>query len=581
MKNPLIPLALLFPALSALPLAAQAPLYDHFGPQGSQMGAAIAGLGDVDGDGFHDYAVGAPKADGLQPSSGVLYVFSVANPSTLWTFQGERAGDRLGASVAALGDIDGDGAGDLIVGAPDHEWTGGTDRGAVYVLSGATGAQIWKLGGTGDFDRLGFAVAGPGDVDGDLVPDYAFSVPYEDWGGLQDNGVVWIYSGASHGLIRALQGTQKGSYFGFALDAAGDVNGDSSGELLVGAPGIDGGTLVPYLDAGAGYLYDGKTGSVLHWDTGDLAGDLLGSSVAGGHDLDGNVRLDFAYGAPGADAGGVTDSGQVQVHSGVPPYGELYRLDGSATGDAYGHALDLGSDSDGDGLGDVLVGAPGYDSPGLVDAGRVYVYNGQVGGLRYEMGGRVAGDAMGSAVASLGLLNNDPWADFMGGSPLADHATLGVDAGWGRIHLGYAPLPVKYCVAKTNSAGCVPTIGFGGSPTVSIANNFHVGAFNVLPNKPGIMIWSYNAQALPFFGGTLCVQAPVRRTQVQTSTVYNTNPPYPCNGAYTFHFSHTYMAGKGVTPGDEIYCQYWSRDSGFPAPNSVGLTDAMKVTILP
>jgi hypothetical protein len=94
------------------------------------------------------------------------------------------------------------------------------------------------------------------------------------------------------------------------------------------------------------------------------------------------------------------------------------------------------------------------------------------------------------------------------------------------------------------------------------------------------MIWSLASQAAPFLGGTLCVASPIRRTPAQISTLYS-GFPYPCPGAYDFHFSHTYMASYGLSSGTDVCAQYWSRDPGFPSPLNAGLTNAMKFTLLP
>jgi hypothetical protein len=290
--------------------------------------------------------------------------------------------------------------------------------------------------------------------------------------------------------------------------------------------------------------------------------------------LDGDGQLDFAIGVPYADPAGA-NSGRVRVRSGAPPYAPLSTLDGAGAGDELGYALDLANDADGDGLGDVLVGAPGVDMPSFADGGHAYLRNGATGAPRYEIAGRAAGDRMGMALGTVGLVNGDGWTDFLGGAPLADHA-IGVDAGWGRVLLGNAEAPANYCTAKTNSAGCVPFISYGGCPSVTVGS-FTIVAVNVLENKPGILIWSFNPAATPFYGGTLCLKAPIVRTPLQTSSP----SPDPCGGVYLFAFTQAYMAAKGAGPGDDVYAQYWSRDNGFAPPNNVGLTNGLYVTILP
>ena len=141
----------------------------------------------------------------------------------------------------------------------------------------------------------------------------------------------------------------------------------------------------------------------------------------------------------------------------------------------------------------------------------------------------------------------------------------------------------SYCTAKNNSLGCTPLIDAVGGcptgPTLSGPDDFYVTAQQVLDNKPGIMIWSHGPNALPFMGGILCVAPPIIRTPHQDS---GGNPPPPdCIGSYSFHFSQTYMAGKFITAGTQLYAQYWSRDPGFAPPNNVGLTDGLEFVVGP
>jgi hypothetical protein len=265
----------------------------------------------------------------------------------------------------------------------------------------------------------------------------------------------------------------------------------------------------------------------------------------------------------------------VRVLSGQANHAILHTFDGTGD-DELGYSVAALRDADGDGRGDLVIGAPYADIGPGVDFGLAKVYSGATWSLIYQANGYATDDRMGAAVASAGLLNADPWTDDLCAAPWA--STNGAYCGRVRSILGNAPYPVGYCTAKTNSAGCTPFISFTGCASVSISDGFHLEAREVLPNVVGRLIWSMAPAATPFFGGTLCIAQPIRRTPAQISTVL---PMGTCTGLYNFHFDHAYMASFGLTAGMEFYAQYWSRDTGFAPPNNIGLTNGLKCTVLP
>ena len=563
----LSPVPLLLTGTAAL---AQAPLYDLSSVvANAQHGTSLAALGDVDGDGFGDIAVGAARGAGMQPESGHVVVYSMRTGAALYTIPGERTGDMFGWSVAGLGDLDNDGIGDLIVGAPLTEPLVGTDRGAMYIRSGVDGSFIHKVGGSNDVDRAGWAVAGPGDVNLDGVPDYAFSEPWDD-SGATDRGIVWVLSGADNSLLRFYRGAAAGDQFGFALDAAGDVNADGRGDLVIGAPLRD---VVNFIDAGQGYVATGAASDVfLFTKPGSVALGWFGYDVAGVPDADGNGFGEVAFGEPF-----FTGGGRVRVYSGSTQ--ALVRDFVGANDERLGISVAGLADASGDGLGDILIGSTAADIGALSDAGAASAYTVASGALITSMAGYHSNEGFGRAVASAGDLNADGFTDLMAGSPFFDgHAP---DAGRVRTVLGNAPAPNGYCAPKVNSLGCVPQISYTGCPSASISNYFEVIGVNVLQGVAGILIWSQSSQAAPFGGGTLCVAAPIKRTPIQISSPYPASPPPPCTGLYRFNFDHAHMQAHNLTAGDDVYAQYWSRDNGFAAPDNIGLTGGLHFSILP
>ncbi|MCK6447880.1 MAG: hypothetical protein L6Q99_15920 [Planctomycetes bacterium] len=166
------------------------------------------------------------------------------------------------------------------------------------------------------------------------------------------------------------------------------------------------------------------------------------------------------------------------------------------------------------------------------------------------------------------------WSD--GDDLVPTHAPFGRANVYVRDHAAITPPMATYCTAKTSSGGCVPRIGATGAPTASGDDAFFVFAQLVQAPTFGTFFWSTAPAGTPFGGGTLCLKTPLQRTPPKS-----TGPVAGCVGGLSFHFSHAYMAQKGVQAGDTIYGQYWTRDGGFAPPNNLGLTGGLQVVFGP
>lgn len=246
---------------------------------------------------------------------------------------------------------------------------------------------------------FGSRIVGLGDIDGDGVDDFAVSAPGGRGTGLDDpwtgpGGSVLLYSGRTRSLIRTLTDSYAG--FGAALANAGDLNGDGVADLAVGSPMFAGGMNQDLARAGRVWIFSGADGTVIRAYDGAQAGDDFGWALANVSDIDGDGVDDLLVGAPGA--GG---AGRAFVFSGAD--GSVVRtLTGEQDGDRFGFAVHGGIDApalpeSGDGVGEFLIGAPGHDGGGD-EAGRAYLIDGATGELRFSMSGGKAGDRFGHAV---------------------------------------------------------------------------------------------------------------------------------------------------------------------------------------
>jgi hypothetical protein len=363
-------------------------LYSFLGSHASEeLGFSVAGGGDVDGDAHADVAVGRPGAldsiSGTEHSGGVS-VFRGVDGSTILSYSvglGTAIGSRYGHAIAFANLRDGPQHpfDEIVVGMPFSPGTGSMpfppEAGGVDVRNVATFTAFTVIPGTQDFEHAGWCVANAGDWTGDGLDELAFGAPGYDNLILPDSGRVAVYSYATSPatlVVATTGGLASNVEYGWSLDGMGDWNGDGWPELVVGAPGADGDTGRAQVVLGPA----GGAGPVFH---GTQAGARYGAAVAGAGDVDGNGTPEIVVGAPMMDVGAfpviLVDVGYAEVRSpgssSPDPY--LTWSAGLQSGALSGFAVGGGGDVNGDGLADVVLGAPFADTPGGDDRGLAVV----------------------------------------------------------------------------------------------------------------------------------------------------------------------------------------------------------------
>lgn len=397
---------------SLLLLAAQAGpiLYEVDGESAYHgLGFALAGVPDINGDGVRELLAGGNRYG----SPGEAALYDGATGVKLHSF----SGPPFGEAVASAGDVDGDGVADFFLG-DIFAATTPIKAGRAWVYSGASPTTLLHSfqGDQGD-QYLGGAGCGLGDVNGDGFGDIAIG----SWGaaaGAPFSGKVEIYSGADGSVLRTIDGTLDHGYFGERLDAVPDVDGDGVLDLVVGAFG----ETFPYgYNTGAAYLYSGRTGALLqHW-VGPSGNARMGTDVAGVPDLDGDGAGEVLVGAMFAGL-----NGEAFLYSGATG-ALLLHFRGYDPDEVFGVEVDDAGDTNGDGVGDLVIGSDAYYDPNGI-TGYARIYSGDDGRLLQDMraGGPTA--RLGVGVAGLGDVNADGLADVAVGA--GDVATAaGIKAG--------------------------------------------------------------------------------------------------------------------------------------------------------
>ncbi|MCP3975558.1 MAG: hypothetical protein GY720_13820, partial [bacterium] len=418
----------------------------------AELGRSVGTAGDVNGDGYDDVIVGAPKYDNGETDEGRATVYHGAtgglDTTAAWTVESDQASAGFGGSVGTAGDVDGDGYDDVIVGASGYD-NGETDEGQIYVYNGSAGGVSLTAAWTAESDQasasFGYSVGTAGDVNGDGYDDVIAGAPYYD-NGETDEGRTYVYHGSSAGLGTSAdwvaESDQASAHFGMSVSTAGDVNGDGYKDVIVGALNYDGGQA----EEGRVYVYRGSvTGleTMATWITeSNWVGSRFGKSVGAAGDINGDGYDDIIVGAH-KYSDGQTEEGRVYVYTGTATglsASADWTIEGNQSYARLGVSVGGAGDVNGDSYADIIVGALLYDN-GQTNEGRAYVYHGSSTGLTtgsadWTVEGDQAEARLGFSVSTAGDVNGDGYADVIVGAYLYDGDGNLTDAGQARVYHG-------------------------------------------------------------------------------------------------------------------------------------------------
>lgn len=454
------------------------------------FGASVAGAGDVNGDGYSDVMIGAYIGGTESYGVALIYLGSAQGINTRYAqmIKGDAKGDQFGSSLSGAGDVNGDGYSDVVIGAPGLDF----NKGAFYVFFGGSGDMTLhkRIGGNNENGYLGYSAAGAGDVNADGFSDIAI---------VQNKpSAVYVYYGSASGIASARRASITSGLESSAgnknVTAAGDVNGDGYGDILVGVPGYSNGQF----NEGACMLYTGSSNGIKPVPAvikeSNIPYTALGTSVSYAGDVNDDGYGDIMM-------GGTTKArpfwfgrrGIVYV-AGGPSLSNIAQIQINNRNDYFGKAVSGAGDVDGDGYSDIIIGAEGY-SNGFANAGAAFVYHGAASGVSYAYQTLQGTDEewLGEKVVHAGDVNGDGYGDVLVAGAIVDdlNSTYGSFAGlYYGTSTGVNPNFVKLFSAVSREGG-----GIGPSATVSDAGDVNGDGFADIIVGSGNSLYMHHGSA--------------------------------------------------------------------------------------
>ena len=431
-------------------------------------GCGVTRIGDVNGDGYEDLLIGAPRNDEGGNNAGQTYLFlGKASAWAMDTSLADADASFIGESgisghwVSGAGDVNADGYDDFIIGACYDNNQGGDGAGQAYLILGKASGWTMETSladadasfiGEGDYELAGSSVSGAGDVNGDGYDDFIIAAPFNSEGGHYAGQTYLILGKASGWTMDNSLADSDASFIGeaeedrsgYGVSGAGDVNGDGYHDLVIGAwanaeSGTNAGQTYLILGKASGWAIDTSLANSDASFLGERGGSASGLSVSAAGDVNSDGHDDFLIGGR-FDSESYDFAGQTYLIlgkvSGWAMDSSLSDADasfwGEAAHDSAGASVSGAGDVNGDGYDDFLIGAY-QNAEGGDNAGQTYLIFGKASGWAMDttlgdsdasFWGEAAGDGAGASVSGAGDVNGDGADDLLIAAPHNSEAGL-------------------------------------------------------------------------------------------------------------------------------------------------------------
>ncbi|MBI4880930.1 MAG: FG-GAP repeat protein [Planctomycetes bacterium] len=451
---------------------------------GGDLGHSVSGGGDLDGDGYPDIVTGAPATSVSGHCSGLVVVFSGSDGGPIFFFPGDTSDDSFGWSVSDVGDVDGDGFADVVAGAPCHYPD--ISLGYARLFSGSSGVSLHTWYASSLDDWFGTSVSGAGDMNGDGSPDVLVGASEEDGSGLSDSGRARVFS-LQAGLLYTFAGHAAGDEFGYSVSDAGDVNNDGFPDIVVGARYDH--SAGPA--AGSAEVFSGKDGVSLYRFLGPAYAHL-GYCVSDAGDVNADGYADVIV---GGEQGSTLS--YANVYSGMD--GVIIHTFGlSGASHDEGRVVSGAGDVDQDGLADLLLQT--------VFPWGVVARSGNDGTELFRLDGETASDLFGVSLSDAGDINGDGIPEIIAGSASGYGRVISTDCGTIQVMGQGCP----------GSAPAAPALQITGCAVPGAPVLVGLDAVSFLP-VPALLLAGTGTTSLPMGGGcSLLVLPPLVPVWVMT-----------------------------------------------------------------